>query len=132
MHKVFLDANVLFSAAYTPNSRLLALWKLDDAEMVTSEFALLEARRNLLVHSPEAVPVLDELAEKTTIAAASSTPDLPRDLHLAEKDVPILAAAVEAGCSHLLTGDKRHFDQLYGKRVRGVLVRTPAQYLADR
>ncbi len=37
------------------------------------------------------------------------------------KDQPILAAANGAGCTHLLTGDARHFGHLYGKRVQGAL-----------
>ena len=40
MDRVFLDANVLFSAASTPDSGLRALWSLAGVELVTSEFAL--------------------------------------------------------------------------------------------
>ncbi len=41
---------------------------------------------------------------------------------LPEKDKPILAAAIAAGCAYLLTGDKRDFGHLYGKAVEGVTV----------
>ena len=39
MDRVFLDANVLFSAAYRQDSSLLRLWELKDVELVTSAYA---------------------------------------------------------------------------------------------
>ena len=38
------------------------------------------------------------------------------------KDVKILEGAIASGCSHLWTGDKKHFGAMYGKMVHGVLV----------
>jgi len=131
--RVFLDANVLFSAAYAPDSRLRSLWSLAGVELVTSEFALEEARRNLVLHQSVGVAVLDELLAGMTITSALAAEGcLPPDLALAEKDRPILAAAVALGCTHLLTGDTRHFGALYGRRVQGVRILTPAAYLHDR
>jgi hypothetical protein len=43
MDRVFLDANVLFSAAYREGAGLLKLWKLGRAELITSEYAADEA-----------------------------------------------------------------------------------------
>jgi len=47
MDRLFLDANVLFSAAYRPNAGLLKLWKLKDVVLCFSRYALEEARINL-------------------------------------------------------------------------------------
>ncbi len=47
MDRLFLDANVLFSAAYREDAGLVELWKLEDVELVTSAYAFEEARRNL-------------------------------------------------------------------------------------
>ena len=47
MDRLFLDANVLFSAAYRPGAGLLQLWKLDNAVLCSSRYALAEARINL-------------------------------------------------------------------------------------
>lgn len=47
MHRVFLDANVLFSAAYLPTSRLAELWRLPATVLLSSDYAVEEARRNL-------------------------------------------------------------------------------------
>ena len=126
MDRVFLDANVVFSAAYSPGSRLLELWQLDGVELVTSLFALEEARRNL---GHDCLDTLDELASKTVIVSGTRTGELPADVQLAEKDIPILLAAIDSGSNYLLTGDKRHFDTLYGKTISGALILTPAQYL---
>jgi hypothetical protein len=47
MDRLFLDANVLFSAAYRANAGLLAFWKLADATLCSSKYAVEEARINL-------------------------------------------------------------------------------------
>ena len=133
MDRVFLDANVLFSAAYTPDSRLRDLWSLAGVELVTSEFALEEARRNLLVHHPNGIAALDELSARVTITSGVPAKSvLPRGIAVADKDRPILAAALASLCTHLLTGDTRHFGALYGREIQGVRVLTPAAYLRTR
>jgi hypothetical protein len=47
MDRLFLDANILFSAAYRPGTGLLRLWELKDALLCSSRYALEEARINL-------------------------------------------------------------------------------------
>jgi len=130
--RVFLDANVLFSAAFLPGSRLRELWSLSRAELVTSSFALEEARRNLLAYAPESIPALEQLARGLIMVPEAASLPPPADVNLPNKDQPILFAAIAAGCTHLLTGDTRHFGPLYGPAVQGVVVMTPAQYLRRR
>ena len=67
-----------------------------------------------------------------TTVLGTRTGKLPEGVRLTDKDAPILLAAIDSACSHLLTGDRRHFDALYGKRIAGVLIQTPAQYLGGR
>jgi len=43
-------------------------------------------------------------------------------LELAEKDRPILDAAIAGNCTHLLTGDARHFGMWMGKSVSGIKI----------
>jgi len=129
--RVFLDANVLFSVAYRPESRLGSLWSLTGVKLLTSSLALGEARRNLYVHRPEGVERLDELARGMTVVDRPVCA-IPAGLGLAEKDVHVLAAALQARCTHLITGDHRHFGELFGRVVEGVKIITPSQYLADR
>ena len=47
MHRLFLDANVLFSAAFRENAPLRWLWKQSGVELLTSAYAITEAERHL-------------------------------------------------------------------------------------
>jgi predicted nucleic acid-binding protein len=57
---------------------------------------------------------------------------VPRGITLPEKDEPILLAAMEARADYLLTGDFQHFGRYFGKKIEGILIATPAQYLRIR
>ena len=132
MDRVFLDANVLFSAAYAPENCFLALWKKKGIRLLSSEYAVQEAERNLtgiaclkrLKHLVSGVEILPGHAAAVPAIAALVA-------HLPEKDRPILAAAIAAQATHLLTGDRRHFGRLYGRRIGEVLIQSPPQYLHD-
>ena len=134
MDVVFLDANVLFSAAYRPKVGLRRLWVLESIELISSSYAIEEARRNL--SEPAQRKRLDRLVDSIRIVPDLSETERERlDLGrtgLPDKDLPILAAAVAARATHLLTGDITHFGRLLGKEVAGVRVPTPAVYLRDR
>ncbi len=132
MDRIFLDANVLYSAAYAENAGLERLWKLAGVELLSSSYAVEEARRNLAIDRPAAVARLDRLASTLTVVNPPQTLQLPAGIQLDAKDAPIMLAAIHAKADHLLTGDMRHFSHLYGKRVEGVTVLRPAQYFARR
>jgi len=129
MHRLFLDANVLFSAAYKPDARVLRLWKFPDAVLCTSRYALEEARRNL--EDEFQIERLSELVEDVHFFDADGR-ELPNTISLPEKDAPILLAAIEARAHYLLTGDFRHFGPYFGRKIQGVTITTPAQYFAIR
>jgi uncharacterized protein len=126
MDRLFLDANVLFSAAARPNAGLLELWGLEDAALCTSRYALEEARANLKEHVQH--QRLNRLSGSLQLFEAEPGV-LPSGISLPEKDVPILLAALRAGASHLLTGDIRHFGPYLGKRIKGTAVMLPGEYL---
>ncbi|MFC1629050.1 putative toxin-antitoxin system toxin component, PIN family [Gemmatimonadota bacterium] len=133
MDRLFLDANILFSAAYRPGSGLSRLWHLDNVELVTSDHAITEAYRNLQNHDPLCLQDLNEMIRDMIIVKHVETRDEDPDLlSLPEKDQPILKAAMVAGATHLITGDKRHFGQWFGKRVKGIIVQSPGDYLRDK
>lgn len=126
MHHLFLDANVLFSAAYRADSGLGRLWQLEDVALHTSRYALEEARINLDREDQRAR--LDGLSEKLLFCEAGArTP--PHGVSLPEKDMPILLAALTARCTHLLTGDIRHFGSYLGKKIEGMQLMLPGDYL---
>jgi len=45
--RIFLDANVLFSAAYRENSGLIEIWRVKGVRLLSSSYAIEEAKRNL-------------------------------------------------------------------------------------
>jgi uncharacterized protein len=129
MDRLFLDANVMFSAAYRPEAGLLRLWKLRDVALCTSHYAAEEARLNLSDDVQR--HRLDKLLLTLQLCDAPER-ELPRGISLPEKVTPILLAAIEARATHLLTGDVRHFGCYFGKTVEGVLIILPGQYLRGR
>jgi predicted nucleic acid-binding protein len=129
MDRVFLDANIFFSAAYRPNAGLLRFWKLKNVVLCSSHHALEEARINLTEEGQRRR--LARLARGIQLFDAIPR-DLPRGVSLPEKDAPILLAAMEAQATHLITGDVRHFGPYFGRTVEGILVLPPAEYLRKR
>ncbi len=132
MDRVFLDANVLFSAAYMGSSSLHRLWELDDVELLTSDYVIEEARRNIRRVRPRCGAVLERLIHGLMVISCTSADLVPDDAELDDKDRPILAGATKAKASILLTGDKSHFGHLFGQVVCGVLILTPGEYLSGR
>lgn len=133
MDRLFLDANVVFSAAYNPSSPLLKLWELEGVTLVSSQYALTEARVNLADARPDRLAQLQFLIAQIQVVNAPPNREAREDAAgLPDKDLPIVWAAIEGQATHLLTVDKRHFGALYGKKVGGVLIVTPSTYLWNR
>ncbi len=130
--KIFLDANILFSASDSRSAtfRLLKMLK-DEHETLTSPHAWEEAIRNLQAKRPHLLPGLDQMKSFVLITHAFILPDsLP--IELAEKDKPILAGAIGAKCTHLWTSDSRHFGHLYGTTIHGVLICSSIQMAEEK
>lgn len=128
MDRVFLDANVLFSATYRVETPLRRLFTMPRTQLVTSAYALEEARRNLssgqqqaererLCRSVEVVSVLPPQGELSILRK------------LPENDRPLLWAAISVRATHLLSGDFKAFGRFYGQTINGVTIMPPAVYL---
>ncbi|HQY95292.1 PIN domain-containing protein [Caldilinea sp.] len=131
--RIFLDANILFSAARADGAvrQLLALCEDRGHELWADAYVLEEARRNLAAKAPNGLPVLAAMAARIRIGGLiAGSALLPDAMVLPEKDRPVLAAAIHHRCDILVTGDRTHFGALYGKTIRGVMVLSPAM-LAD-
>lgn len=119
--RVFLDANILFSASNPKWFTRLLLDVLElHGELVTSEFAAQEARRNVAVFSEDLMDGLEDWFTRVHILADTGQALSP--VELAEKDRPILDAAIAGNCTHLLTGDAKHFGAWMGKSLSGVKI----------
>jgi predicted nucleic acid-binding protein len=121
--KLFLDANVLFSAANEASqlNRLIDVLK-ESHTLLTSDYAEIEAGRNLRAKRPGWEAGYKRLMRSVTVVRSV---DRAVETGLAAKDRPILATAIAHRCDCLVTGDKRHFSHLFGTVVEGVKVVTP-------
>ena len=126
--RVFLDANILFSAAKSDGAVRRLLQLLDQAghECCADGFVAEEARRNLAAKAPERLDALETLLSGLHMARAHARDAaLEAALPLPEKDRPVLAAAIRHRCAALVTGDRTHFGPLYGKTLHGVKIHSP-------
>ena len=130
--KLFLDANILFTAAHNPGGKAAFVIELageEHWEVVTSSFAIEEARRNLETKFPETLDAFENLMAGIKVVPAVFNEAGP--IELPEKDVPIFLCALGAGCTHLLTGDLKDFGRFMNdpKQTSGVLMQTVAELL---
>ena len=126
--RIFLDANVLFSAAKSDGAVRQLLRMLLDAhhECCADGYVVAEARRNLATKGPEAMAALDALLARLRVAPAKvPRASSPETRWLPEKDRPVLAAAMRLHCDALVTGDRTHFGRGYGKVFGGVTIHSP-------
>ena len=132
--RLFLDANVLFTAAHNPRGKAALIIERGRSgrwELVTSQYAREGARRNLTAKFPAALDDYEELLSDFRIVG--HPPDLPFPAGLVTKDQPIFRAALASGASHLLTGDIRDFGRFMNRpdETFGILIQTAAEFLAS-
>jgi predicted nucleic acid-binding protein len=125
--KLFLDANILYSAAHREDSKMARLWQRHRTVLLTCPYAIAEATRNLKEQEQQIrlASLLGSVVEAPDVSSAT----LPADLILPEKDRPILAAAIASGADCLITGDVAHFGRYYGNSNAGIRVEPPAMVL---
>ena len=128
--RLFLDANILFSAAKTAGAvrELLLLLQKAGHKCYVDDYVVFEARRNLIAKGPEALAALDLLIASCHRGPAhvpGSSPTREDIDWLPDKDRPVLAAAIRLRCDAALTGDRTHFGINYGKVFAGVAIHSP-------
>jgi predicted nucleic acid-binding protein len=126
--RIFLDANVLFSAAKSDGAvrQLVSLLLRARHQCCVDNYVIEEARRNLLANAPDGVSVLDTLLTRLYVAAVQpGRADIESLASLPQKDRPVLAAAIRLGCGALETGDRTHFGFAYGKKLGRVTIHSP-------
>ena len=126
--RIFLDANILFSAAKSEGAVRQLLARLIEAghECCIDGYVVEEARRNLTAKAPGTLVALDALLAQMRCAPVQpAEAELDAAPGLPEKDRPVLAAAIRQRCAALVTGDRTHFGRLYGKTIRGVTIHSP-------
>jgi hypothetical protein len=114
--RIFVDADVLFAGAASPNEHsasnlILRMGELTLIDALTSRQATVEAERNIQEKIPAALPAFHLLINRSLKVVEDPEPsDL---LTLAgcahQEDLPILAAAARDGCGFLATFNLRHY-----------------------
>jgi predicted nucleic acid-binding protein len=132
--KLFLDANVIFTAAYSAQGLSRGLFRLaavGKCALCTSAFAHEEAVRNIHNKAPEKLADLTVLMKQVDILPEPHPQWVIRvaRLPLSGKDAPVLAAALQGNVDIFVTGDRRDFGHLFGQVLEGVKVLTPADAL---
>ncbi len=131
MERVFLDANVLVSAALKPTSAIASLWTLPGVRLLASPYVLAEARRNVS-EGPAAEHLERFIGALVLLPAEPADFVIDPDPGLPPKDRPVLLAAIVSGADVLLTGDITHFGACLGTTVGGVRVLLPGEFARPR
>ena len=132
--RIFLDANILFSAAKSDGAirLLLALLVRAGHTCCADGHVIEEARRNLAAKASGGVAYLETILRGVEVTSAHPADSAgTRELPLPEEDRPVLAAAIRLGCEVLVTGDKTHFGPLLGATIHGFTIYSPRS-LADK
>lgn len=136
MIRVFLDANVLYSAADSPEGLNAAIFKVagkrGDVELIANRYVCGEADINLMYKSLSRARVA---LKKLVTHELTIEPNAPLSLTQRMKphvpndpaDAPVLAGAVFAKADWLITSNSKDFGHLYETVVDGVLVLRPKQ-----
>jgi predicted nucleic acid-binding protein len=114
--RIFLDADVLFAGAASPNEHsasnlLLRMAELTLIEAITSIQVITEVERNLLDKMPKALPAFQLLVSRSLKVVDDPKPaELDDNVGLADReDLPILVAALREECSLLATFNLRPY-----------------------
>ena len=113
MMDVFLDASVLFSAAYSKTGasrELIRLGIRGEVKLVISDLVYREARRNLETKAPEAASELDVFRQEGSFETVKPSNEEVQVAmkYTAAKDAPVVAAAKTAQVDYLVSLDRSH------------------------
>ena len=131
--RIFLDANILFSAAKSDGGIRKLVFTLigKGHDCVIDAFVLEEARRNLGIKYLHGLPALHDITK--SLHFSQSMHSIKKDaagLPIPETDKYVLSSAIHTRCNFLVTGDRRHFGAFYGKTVCGMVIHSPQSIAA--
>ena len=133
--KVFLDSNVIISGLFSDKGSpriILDLLSLDLPLLscATGEYNIVEIERNLLKKMPAVLPVYRRYLKILNLEIVPLP--LSKDIkklsgQIADKDIPVLASAINSNADFLVTGDKKDFEKLKGNYPFKIL--SPSEFL---
>lgn len=135
MIRAFLDASVIFSGVHSPTGAARELFKWHIRHQVTlvmSDYVIQECLKNLAESYPHRVGAVELLLDFLQAEIVNPSPDDVRQAatFTIAKDAPVVAAAVLANCSHLLTFDRKDLiEPPEVARKSGLMIVTPGTLL---
>ncbi len=135
--RVFLDSNVIISGLISDKAAPrvildLLCHDLPFIQAATGQYNIDEVERTIARKLPEIRTVLHDFMSRLRIEIIS----LPSRKSLAkyrgviaDEDLPVLVSALEYGADYLVTGDKRHFRGLAGKKDLPLKVCSPSEFV---
>ena len=133
MHKLFLDANILFAATYSEAGASRALFRLAKKrkiKLVSNTYAIKEALKNIKFKiGEEKVPTFYQLI--SLLSAVDKETDYETyESIITQKDAPILAGTKNQKTDYLITLDRKDFltDKI-NKTKLPFSIMTPGEYL---
>ena len=130
--RLFLDANVLFTAAHNPGGKAALVIGARQARALGARNEPLCVGGSPSQSREEASESLDELDSLLQgIPLVEHHPGLRFPTTLAEKDRPIFQAAVACAATHLLTGDLKDFGPFMNRpgETLDITVQTVSDFL---
>ena len=123
---------MLFTAAHNPSGKAALIIDLGAQsywEVVTSSYAIEEARRNISIKFPDYLKRFETMVTGVIKVPSRSGQNYPA--LLPEKDRPILEAAILCKATHLLTGDIKDFGPFMNNAslTGDVVVQTVSEFL---
>jgi predicted nucleic acid-binding protein len=130
--RLFLDANVLFTAAHNPRGKARLVIELGIRgywRLYSSRYTLEEARRNLERKFPVALAELGTFQRSIRLVEHRADFILPESL--SQKDRPVFQAALACQATLLLTGDMNEFGPVMNQPedTSGICIETVAEFL---
>lgn len=137
MDKLFLDANILFTAAYSESGASRALFELAKKKkliLVSSKYAITEAHHNIQKKLPEKYLInLYKLIAEISIVDKKEfcTEEIQKyEKIIVAKDIPILLATENQKAQFLVTLDKKDFKNTKIKAAKlPFTIMSPGEYL---
>lgn len=135
--KLFLDANVIYSAAKSESGASFAIFQLKEKYkliLISSRLALVEAERNIV--EKENHQVIERFYRlirmiKIILADSAAAKKYYQGI-IDEKDAPILYAARKSQAEFLITLDRRHFFTKIVKNTKlSFKIKTPGEFIMD-
>ena len=131
--KVFLDSNIVFSAAYSgkEKSRSYIFFELQDLniiEIYISNLVKFETTHNINIKKPEKLDFLNELLNKVNILEDIDIYNQYIE-SLPENDRIILSSAIYHNIDFFITGNTKDFLIFYNKKILNTLILSNKNFL---